>query len=54
MDSKPEDEKAEEIPETGGAKEGNEGDDAEDVSKMDENVFKQNTDIIETTAEQEF
>lgn len=36
------------------AKEGDEAADAEDVSKMDENVFKQNTDIIETTAEQEF
>lgn len=47
MDSKPEDEKVEEVADT--VKEGDEAADAEDVSKMDENVFKQNTDIIETT-----
>jgi len=54
MDSAPTDQPAEDQVTGEPPKEGDEAADAEDVSKMDENVFKQNTDIIETTAEQEF
>ena len=53
MDEKVEEQKESEQIETGdgtaGAAAGEE--DAEDVSKMDENVFKQNTDIFETSQE---
>lgn len=53
MEKFEEQKESEQIKETSPGGEVAEGD-AEDVSKMDENVFKQNTDLFETNAEQEF